>query len=414
MPTPFEQKILDKAMEEEKEAHQEQKPFLTGQPIPWSEITEEDNKKDWIWENYIARGYITLLSALWKAGKSTLLRCLFLAMAEEEEFAGQPTKAAKVLVLSEESKGDWSDKKEDLEAKLTENILIWVRPIRVKPNLKQWTQFIEEITQRCLNEDIQLVVVDTLSTFWPIDNENDSAQVLKALVPLYNFTENNIAVLLVHHFRKGGGDQAQASRGSGALPGFVDNIIEFTRNEDGGMYKRILKTYGRFDKVIPRVDIELQADGKYHTVYGLSKKDRIEKIMSIFREHPNMALSTIDIYNFYILGDGDEKNKISDRTIREYVAELRNKNILKEWEKRLVKTKMTSFYVIAGEYSEQRNMGYPLPVDPLRSAPKGTEQPTKPSSAATPQVEAKGAERNGTSPNENENPPDWEEPPKIQ
>src|SRR3990167_1992567 len=88
--------------------------FLVGEPISWADITEDDNKKDWIWENYIARGNITLLSALWKAGKSTLLRCMFQAMAQEEEFAGQPTKRCKVLVVSEEARGEWSDKKEDI------------------------------------------------------------------------------------------------------------------------------------------------------------------------------------------------------------------------------------------------------------------------------------------------------------
>ena len=340
--------------------------FVIGEPKAWSQINEEDNHKQWIWENYIAKGHITLLSALWKAGKSTLLRHLFLTVYNEEEFGGQPTYKSKILVISEENEGEWLSQKEELDPEEIDHVLIWSRPIRVKPNLKQWVQFIEEITERCKKDSIDLVVIDTLSTFWPIDNENDSAQVLKALVPLYNFTENNIGVLLVHHFRKGGGDQAQASRGSGALPGFVDNIIEFTRSSDGFYTQRILTTYGRFDAVIPTVVIELNNEGKYITKgepWQVSKSARLEKIISIFRESKE-ALSTKEVLNLWIKTAPD----ISRRSIQNYIKDLENTKVLSSVNSRLEGKKKIELYALTGEYQEQTKMAFTPPMIPFVSS----------------------------------------------
>ena len=220
--------------------------------------------------------------------------------------------------------------------------MIWPRPIRVKPNLKQWVEFIDEITKLCIKENIEMVVIDTLSTFWPIDNENDSAQVLKALVPMYSFTENNLAVLLVHHFRKGGGDQAQASRGSGALPGFVDNIIEFTRSENGYFNHRKLKTYGRFDSVVPEVMISLNSEGKYETLGDpseVSKSARMNKIMEIVAT-ASEPLPAKDIYTLCVMSNVN----ISLRTVQNYLKQLIDRNILAQVDLRLINKRLTPVY----------------------------------------------------------------------
>jgi len=70
-------------------------------------------------------------------------------------------------------------------------------------------------------------------------------------------------VLLVHHPRKGEGDQAQASRGSGALPGFVDVIVELRRfnPQDPSDTRRKLTGYGRYAEVPPEMVIDLTPQG---------------------------------------------------------------------------------------------------------------------------------------------------------
>ncbi|MDZ4712441.1 MAG: AAA family ATPase [bacterium] len=407
----FEEKIMNDAIDavEKKDKKVE---FLIGAPKSWVDITEEENKREWIWENYIAKGHITLLSALWKAGKSTLLRHLFVAISREEEFGGQPTTKSRVLIISEENEGEWLSQREELDEDEVSHIFIWSRPIRVKPNLKQWIQFVTQITDYSIENNIDLIVIDTLSTFWPIDNENDSAQVLKALVPLYALTEKKLGVLLVHHFRKGGGDQAQASRGSGALPGFVDNIIEFTRNENGMPTQRVLKTYGRFDAVIPTIVIELNSQGKYETKgepWQVSKSARLQKIMDIFtdertdertgeRTDESLSLSTKQIFNRWT-ADGPD---ITLRSIQNYVKELVFKNYLSSVDSRLEGKRKIEIYAQTGNYAELTKIDLSLPMTPFVTSPNKTrstdENGSESLSSVNPQIVPPADETKGTSP----------------
>jgi hypothetical protein len=47
----------------------------------------------WLWEGFLARGGITLLTSLWKSGKSTLLATLLARMKEGGQFGGKALKA---------------------------------------------------------------------------------------------------------------------------------------------------------------------------------------------------------------------------------------------------------------------------------------------------------------------------------
>lgn len=294
--------------------------ILVGEPIQWSKIKEDDLRRDWLWENFIAKGNITLLSALAKAGKTTLLRCLFVAMKNGEEFAGQPTRKNNILVLSEESPSEWADSREGVEDDDIEHVLIWSRPTRGIPSKSEWSKVIDGVSKTCTERKIDLVVVDTISTFWPVENENDASMVKRALVPLFKLTEDNgVALVLVHHFKKGGGDQGQASRGSTALVGHVDNIIEFRRNDDGTPSQRRLKTMGRFVRET-EIIIELNKDGMYETKgepWVVSKSARMDKLLSLVSESPK-PLSSAEISSLW----DSRVSKIDSRTIRNYVSEL--------------------------------------------------------------------------------------------
>jgi RecA-family ATPase len=355
---------IEKATEkkwQEKEDFSNKYKFIVGKPLLLSELNPELLETKWIWENYLAKGHITLLSALWKAGKSTLLRCMLSAIETGEEFCGQPVYPSKVLVISEEPESDWVDKREEFNLEDSKNIYVWARPIIVKPNIKQWVDFIEVIKNKCLELKIDLVVIDTLSTFWPIDNENDAAQVMKALVPLYVLTNEGTGVLLVHHFRKGGGDQGQASRGSGALPGFVTNYIDFSRDPNGLYYDRILESKGRFDGTLPKIIIRLTEDNKYQVMgqpWEVSKKARLGRIVEIF-EASKDDLSVSDIFNLWIKTPGASSENISKKTVLRYIKELEEKGILSLVNSRLVGKRVTPFYALKGQYKQLETIAYP-------------------------------------------------------
>src|SRR5438874_13276038 len=65
---------------------------------------------DWLWDGYLARGNLTLLTSLWKAGKTTLLAGLLRQLATGGDFLGRACVPARALVVSEESRELWAER----------------------------------------------------------------------------------------------------------------------------------------------------------------------------------------------------------------------------------------------------------------------------------------------------------------
>ena len=335
-----------KFIKEQSGGEQRSEALLMGEPVTWAKIKEDDMKRDWLWENFVAKGNITLFSALAKAGKTTLLRCLFVAMKNNEEFAGQPTRPCKVLILSEESASEWADGREGIDDTDIDHVYIWPRPTRGIPSSKDWVEIIDLVCKKCKELSIDMVVVDTISTFWPVDDENDAAKVKRALVPLYKLTDDNgVALMLVHHFKKDGGNEGTASRGSGALAGHVDNIIEFRRSDDGFPYQRKIKTMGRFIQET-ELTIEMEANGKYKTIgeaWVVSKKARVDKILSLMKETPR-PMSIQEITSLW----NSTLNKMSSKTIGRYVKDLISLGQCALDRNETVQGRVIPFYTVTG------------------------------------------------------------------
>lgn len=291
-------------------------------PVLLSDLTSEHGDVDWIWEGFLAKGHSTLFSALWKSGKSTLIAQLLKAMQEGKELAGKPTRPCKVLVLSEESQSLWARRREELGIDLT----AWVisRPVRHRLGYNEWVGLIKRSAEFCKENSVDLVVVDTVSGFWSVQHENDAGEVQSALLALNSLLEGNISVLLVHHFRKSGGDEGTASRGSGVLGSNPDILIEFSRLNatDPNNRQRTLRTYSRFEESPREVVIDL-VDGEYitrGTKAEVSKKAKLSYLLSLLLTTPNgmTTKQIVDEWN----SEEAEVNKPSQRTVRNYLSEL--------------------------------------------------------------------------------------------
>jgi hypothetical protein len=71
---------------------------------------------------------------------------------------------------------------------------------------------------------VDLAVIDNLASFLPGRDESHAGLMLEALLPLQRLTRLGLAVLLLHHPKRGTARDGQAARGSGALTGYVDII----------------------------------------------------------------------------------------------------------------------------------------------------------------------------------------------
>jgi len=268
------------------------------EPVLCSELKAIDATNAWLLHGYVMDRSTTLLSALWKSGKTTFVAHLLRAFGGGVDmFCGRVVLPSNVLVVTEEPASRWARRRDDLG--LGDHLRFLVRPFKAKPAIAEWLMFINFIAEHMKANETHLVVFDTLSALWPVADENDAAQVQAALTPLHQINEM-AALLLVHHVRKSDGAEATASRGSGALPAFVDTIVELRRHDpqDKSSRKRVLTGYGRWDETPAELVIELDQDAKEYRDCGDRQQDRLHTVKGIIRgvlprERPGMAYADL-------------------------------------------------------------------------------------------------------------------------
>ena len=262
-------------------------------PVIASALKANADPLSWLWRGFIAAKGITLFSALWKAGKTTLLAHLVRNMADGTALCGYEVTPATVLYITEESESRWAKRRDALG--IGDNVHFICRPFKAKPSIVQWRAFVTHVQEQAAALDADLIVLDTISALWPVHNENDAGEVQAALMPLWNLTERS-AVLGVHHLKKGDGQEATGSRGSGALCGFVDTILELRRHDSGNRHsrKRVITGYGRDDETPAELVIDLDATTNEYCGLGDRKGMRREEIKRTLatvlpRERPGMT-----------------------------------------------------------------------------------------------------------------------------
>lgn len=199
-------------------------------PLQMDQLAESGIKGpaiDWLWHGYLARGSLTLLTSLWKAGKTTLLTGVLQRLEAGGEFLGQACVPARALVVSEEPRELWAERLRTMP--IGPHARLLPRPFLTRPTSEEWCDLIEySLEQRAVGE-LDLFVVDTLASFLPGRSESDAGTLLEMLQPLQRLAAAGVAVLVLHHPRKKASDEGSSARGSGALLGFVDIILELHR-----------------------------------------------------------------------------------------------------------------------------------------------------------------------------------------
>lgn len=256
---------------------------------------------DFIVEGYVSPGHSTLITAIWKGGKSTLLAHAIKAMEHGGDI-GVPVHPAKVLVVTEESEAIWAMRRDELS--FGDHVSFVCRPFMGRPYRKDWEAFAQWIAEG----DWEVVIIDTLPAVSPVTDENDATKVLEALSPLTVITKANKALVLVSHIRKSDGNEGTATRGSGALPGWVDIIVEMRRYdpERKGDPRRVLTGLSRFASTPDELVIEL-TDGGYVSCGTRTDAGRDERLdaMKTIIDGAEIALTPRGIHERW-------KDKIDD------------------------------------------------------------------------------------------------------
>jgi hypothetical protein len=240
--------------------------------VPISQLEPRPRGVRPIWQGCAMAGTVTLLSAVWKVGKSTLLSHLVKLLDLGGSLGGLTVQPAKVLVVSEEIPDAWIERRDRLG--IGDHVRMICQPFLLKPTEKVWQQFIGHITAEAGEQGADLVILDTLNNLWSVQNENDASEVQAAMMPLRQVTTGDRGLLITGHLRKSDGQEGTATRGSGALMGAVDTILEMRRFSPSNPNdrRRVLTGFGRFAETPAELVLELAKDGMSYTGAGTRRE----------------------------------------------------------------------------------------------------------------------------------------------
>jgi KaiC/GvpD/RAD55 family RecA-like ATPase len=224
-------------------------------------MTATPDPVPWLWHSYLPKGAVTLVAAFPKVGKSTLVYPLIRAIVRGEPFLGYSTAKTPVLILSEERTWDVRQRMERFGLNKSDTDAITIHSLR-ENRLPFTTEAFTEVRRLIRERNIGLYVVDTVSAWWDVKDENDNAEVNRAMQKFIALTgETGAAALLVHHEGKNlDGTDGRAIRGASALFGAVDQGLTLRRRDGGSPNQRVLHARGRYAETPEELVIELDGN----------------------------------------------------------------------------------------------------------------------------------------------------------
>jgi hypothetical protein len=257
----------------------------------------EAGETPWKVKGYVALGALTLWAGWPKTGKTTVLFHLMAALQNGAPFLGIEVAQSGALLLTEERCGTLASKVDRW------NLNGSIHHLRRQQALGQsWSEVVHGATGYCQENDLEVLIVDTFSEWARIGNENEAGEVLAAIGALQEAAATGLAVQVAAHQRKSPGRFGQAVRGSNALTGAVDIIVEIERAvtfRDANM--RVLRAISRYDETPEDIVIALTDEGfevRGDSEHAQAEADR-SRILEAIREAGSASTKDIaDITEF--------------------------------------------------------------------------------------------------------------------
>lgn len=245
------------------------RPFLAYTVNELAAFRTQEPGIDWLVDGYLARGHVTLLSASPKVGKTTLAFELAEAIVKgKAEVIGRRVKPGRVfhvdLEMGETLTLDWA-RRYGLDQH--EEFRLW------SGTRAQITDDVAGLREKTQLAEADVLVVDSFSkwTVGLVESEADNPGLIRELQALKRLAvELNVAVLVIHHFRKAPGSFAELIRGGSSIFAEVDIAVNMHRKskEDLSNSVRRLDATGRFQEVTPDELYVTRLDGRYVAAPG--------------------------------------------------------------------------------------------------------------------------------------------------
>ncbi len=265
---------------------------------------------DWLWDGYIAAGQITVFTAVWKSGKTTLLSHLLAQRKDGGVLLGQKVDSGFNVIISEEAAPLWQERHARLGFDLNDCFLC--RPFQHSPTMDDWKNLLTRVQSYCADMDSDLVIIDPVSQFLPAGCENNQSLVQEAMRMLRRLTNDGIAVVLAHHPRKATAKLGSTARGCGAFHSFVDIMMEMypARSGQPADPRRRLLGFSRFDATPRSLLFERNADAAGYTLVDQTFDDDFletwHALQAVLEMSP-MPLSRVEILQLWPKNAGQPK-----------------------------------------------------------------------------------------------------------
>jgi AAA domain len=210
-------------------------------------LSEPTETTSWLVDKHLPMAGLSLIAGKPKAGKSTLARCLALAVARGLSWLGMPTVQGDVLYLALEEKRD------EVRAHFAAMGADSANPVHIycAPSPQDGLEQLRAAADRYRPV---LIIIDPLFRFIRVPDSNDYAVVSAALEPLLTLArETKAHVMAVHHMGKGERTGGDAILGSTAIFGSVDTALLLRRSE----HYRLLSSVQRYGTDLDEMTIAL-------------------------------------------------------------------------------------------------------------------------------------------------------------
>jgi hypothetical protein len=129
---------------------------------------------------------------------------------------------------------------------------------------------LDHVAAAAAERDARLAGIDPLAAFFSGKDENNAGAMLGALAPLQALAARGLAVLVVHHQGKKEQPAGPSERGSDALLGACDILVEMCwyRRPGEADRRRRLVALSRFDETPRQLVVELSAGGSDYLARG--------------------------------------------------------------------------------------------------------------------------------------------------
>src|SRR5262249_55097122 len=131
-------------------------------------------RRDWLWQGYLMPGAVTLLTSLWKSGKTTLLSVLLSRLNAGGQLAGLPGRAGRAVVVSEQAPELWWERGRNLA--LDGHVHWFCKPYLGKPTAEQWHDLLAQVGRMHDLQPVDLLAIDPLANLAALRTENDAAE----------------------------------------------------------------------------------------------------------------------------------------------------------------------------------------------------------------------------------------------